>query len=232
MGKDSWQAIPENVADTTRCTRLGSISTIEHMMSALAGLEITDAEIEVSAPELPAMDGSAKPFFDGLSSAGVETLGTSESGDLFSRVYVQDGEAKLAISAGQGHWRYEFHTGEKWPGVQVFETEDVRGVYGSKLSEARTFGFQEELPALLAAGLAKGLDTESALIIGEKGYLNGERFDDEPVRHKLLDAIGDIYLAGVPIRFLNVVAIRTGHTATVQAAKLLREQLAAVPATV
>ncbi len=220
-GVQAWPATPESVTDTRRCTKLGDISTVEHLMSALAAVEITDAEVEVSAPELPAMDGSAAPYYAGLLEAGLEELGESETGELFSRIFVPDGEAKVAISAGTGHWRYEFHTGDRWPGLQVFETKDVVADYGAKIAPARTFGFEEELPMIAAAGLAKGLDETSALVLGQHGYLNEARSLDEPVLHKMLDAIGDLYLAGIPIRFLNVTAARTGHTANVKAAALL-----------
>ena len=223
-GSQIWAATPENVTDTTRCTRLGEISTVEHLMSALGGLEITDVEIEVSEPELPAMDGSSKPFLDGLVEAGFEAIGEADAPRPFSRIFVQDGEAKIAVSAGEGRWRYDYLTGDRWPGTQILEVPDVVAEYES-VALARTFGLEEELPYIKAAGLAKGLDENSALILGKEGYLNQARCEDEPVRHKILDAIGDIYLAGIPIRFLNVVAIRTGHTATVKAAALLKEQI-------
>jgi UDP-3-O-acyl-N-acetylglucosamine deacetylase len=220
-GQDSWRATPDNVSDTRRCTRLGEISTIEHLMSALAGLEITDAEIVVTQPELPAMDGSAKPFWDGLQASGKASLGETEGPDLFNRVFMPMADANIAISTGTGHWSYDFLTGDRWPGEQRFETEDVVSNYGDRIAPARTFGFEEELPMIAAAGLAKGLDENSALVLGKHGYLNAARFPDEPVLHKILDCIGDLYLAGIPIRQLNVSASRTGHTANVAAAALL-----------
>jgi UDP-3-O-acyl-N-acetylglucosamine deacetylase len=95
--------------------------------------------------------------------------------------------------------------------------------FEAEVAPARTFGFERELPQIEAAGLAKGLDRSSALLIGESGYANEARFDDEPARHKLLDAMGDLYLSGVPVRFLNVVAERTGHRMNVLAASKLKE---------
>lgn len=224
FGADTWQANPENVTDTTRCTRLGLISTVEHLMSAFAGAEVTDALVEVDAPELPAMDGSALPYLTALEESGTERIGEAEFPGVYSRVFVQEGDAKIAISAGEGRWRYEFQTPNRWPGEQVLETTDIVKGY-PELAGARTFAFQEELVMIQAAGLGRGLDAESALILGPEGYLNTERCADEPVRHKMLDAVGDIYLAGVPLRFLNVVAIRTGHTATVKAAAELYRQV-------
>lgn len=229
LGNQLWEARPDQVSDTTRCTRLGEIGTIEHLMSALAACEVTDADVEISEPELPALDGSAGPYFRELEACGLEDLGQSELPDIFSRVFVQDGDAKIGISAGTGHWRYEFNTGERWPGSQVYESNEIVRAFVEDLADARTFAFQEELPLVQAAGLGQGLDSESALILGESGYLNAERFDDEPVRHKLVDLIGDLYLAGIPVRLLNVSAVRSGHTLAVRAAAALREQISQVP---
>ncbi len=220
-GPGKWQAVPQNVTDTRLCTRLGDISTIEHLMSALAGAEITDVDIELSTPELPALDGSAKPFLEAILAAGRTSIGKQELLNLFTRIFVQQNDSKLAISRGTGHWKYIFETGERWPGNQEFELSNLPAQYGSEVSGARTFGFEEQIPQLLDAGFAKGLNLDTALVLGETGYKNEALWLDEPARHKLLDAIGDLYLAGVPLRFLNVVADRTGHTANVQAANLL-----------
>lgn len=222
LGSTRLSATPELVKDTTRCTKLGEISTIEHLMSALAGLQITDAEIELSANELPSLDGSAKPYVESMSSKTTE-IGDAELPDLFERVFIQEGDVKIAISNGNGQWRYTFDTGERWPGAQVYETFDVIKDYPEQIAPSRTFGFQEEIPLLVEAGLARGLNLETALVLGQTEYANFALFEDEPARHKLLDLIGDLYLAGVPISCLNVVAERSGHKANVKAANLLRK---------
>lgn len=219
----AWSAVPENVTDTTRCTRLGEISTIEHLMSALCGMELTDVDIELTANELPAMDGSSKPFVEGLAGAGNRVIGERTLRPPYSRLYVHDGEAKVAVAAGEGHWRYEFVTGMRWPGAQVFEVTNLPEGYAESIAPARTFGFEDEVPHLHAMGLARGLDLTSALVLGREGYVNEPRFSDEPARHKLLDAIGDLYLAGVPARFLSVVAERSGHRLHVDLAARLAE---------
>ncbi len=223
LGATRWQAIPENVSDTTRCTRLGDISTIEHLMSAFCGLEVTDAEVELSAAELPALDGSSTPYSQALMAAGFETRGQAEIGQPFSRVFLQDLPVKIAISKGEGQWRYEFRLDDHFPGEQDYDCPDVVASYATQIAPARTFALAEEVPAVLQAGLAKGLDIEKALIIGMEGYKNEPRFPDEPARHKLLDLMGDLYLAGVPARLLNVVAERSGHRTNVEAARMLHE---------
>lgn len=219
----SWDASPENVTDTSRCTRLGSISTIEHLMSALAGLEITDLDVELTAPEMPALGGSARAYVELLRDAPRTVLGQAEIEPPFSRVFLQENDMKLAVSAGNGRWRYEFKTGDRWPHEMVFETENVISEFADQIAPARTFGFLEEIEMIRKAGLARGLDIESALILGPEGYVNEPLYPDEPPRHKLLDAMGDIYLAGVPLRFLNFVGERSGHTANVKAARQLKD---------
>ncbi len=224
-GNDRIQAIPENVTDTKRCTRLGTISTIEHLMSAFAGLEITDAEVELTAPELPGMDGSARPYTSGLKEAGFVEGDERTIPSLYRRVFLHEGECKIAVAKGGGHWRYTYDAGVRWPGVQAFEVQDVSGSYSDQVAPARTFVLSEELSMVQAAGLGKGLDETSALILGPDGYLNEPRFVDEAARHKLLDLMGDLYLAGVPIKFLNVVAEKSGHTTNVMAAAMLKAAL-------
>jgi UDP-3-O-[3-hydroxymyristoyl] N-acetylglucosamine deacetylase len=224
-GSSRWLALAENVSDTTRCTRLGDVSTIEHLMSAVAGLEITDAEIEVEGGEMPALDGSAQGFVEGLLAAGFAPVGEAEVHPPFKRVFLQDEQIKIAIGKGEGHWKYTYDLGERWPGEQTFESLNVVLEYRREVAPARTFALAEEIPAILQMGLAKGLDQDKALVIGIEGYKNDPRFDDEPARHKLLDLVGDLYLSGIPLRFLNVAAERSGHTANVKAAALLRQAI-------
>jgi UDP-3-O-acyl-N-acetylglucosamine deacetylase len=221
FGSERVEAKPENVTDTSLCTRLGSIATVEHIMSALAGCEITDAEIEVSASELPAMDGSAYPFVEVLASSGHVSISEIELEGLFSRVFEHEGDSKIAIGAGSGHWRYEFHSQSRYPYDQVYETHNVVSEYSSQIARARTFGWEDQQDEIAEMGLAKGLCMETCLLLGADGPVNESRFPDEPTRHKLLDAIGDIYLSGIPIRFLNVVCTGSGHKMNVQAAHKL-----------
>lgn len=221
-GKYRVAATPENVSDTTRCTKLGEISTVEHLMSALAGLDITDVEIEVTGPELPGLDGSALIWVQAISAVGVEPIGSKDVRPPFKRIfYREDGGPMIAVAAGVGHWRYEYASGDRWPRQQCFEASDIAAVYATEVAPARTFANEEDVERLRAAGLGQGLNENSALILGASGYLNQERFSDEPARHKLLDLIGDLYLAGLPIRLLDVVAIGSGHRSNVEAAKLL-----------
>jgi len=221
FGASIVAAVPENVTDTSRRTKLGDISTIEHLMSAFAGLEITDAEVEVTAPELPAAGGNASAYVEAMLVAGLEEIGEREMPELFSRVFTQDDSIKIAISKGTGRWSYDYVTGERWPGHMHFASDDVVNDYAIEIAPARTFAFTEEVEPARTHGFGLGLDETSALILGVAGFENKASFEDEPARHKLLDLIGDLYLSGVPLRKLNVNAERSGHQSNVKAAALL-----------
>lgn len=225
-GGSRWKAIPENVTDTTRCTGLGEISTIEHLMSALAGLEITDAEVEVEGVELPAMGGCSLGYVEELKQVGFTSLEPAPHNPIFKRVFFQEHAIKVAVGGGTGHWKFSFDMGDRWPEVQVFETTDVVKDYAAQIAPARTFALEDELPMIAEHGLGKGLDEDSAIILVHPDtYRFPTRFPDEPARHKMLDLMGDIYLAGIPLRLLNVVAERSGHRANVETARRLKEMV-------
>lgn len=224
-GAERTLARPENVTDTTRSTKVGSVGTVEHLMATFAGLEITDAEVELDAPELPGLDGSARRYVEALVAAGFADGDERETPELYRRVFLQQGPASLSIGKGTGHGRYVYDLGKRWPGVQAFEAADAVGAFAAEVAPARTLALIEEVPRLIELGLGKGLDADSAVILGEEGYKNDVRFEDEPARHKLLDLMGDLYLAGVPLRSLNFVGERTGHRAHVKAAGMLRDAL-------
>jgi UDP-3-O-acyl-N-acetylglucosamine deacetylase len=193
-------------------------------MAAFAGLGVTDAVVEVEGGELPALDGCAAEFCKGLGAAGIEKFGEAQVDGPFSRVFHIDGEIEIAISTGTGLWRYEFECGERWPNWQHFEF-CFSDSFETEVAPARTFAFTEEMEAIRANGLGKGLNETSAFLIGEQGYEHQTRFDDEPARHKLLDLIGDLYLSGIPPQLLNVVGQRSGHRTNVAAAQKLRDHV-------
>ena len=220
-------AVPENVVDTQRCTRLQGISTIEHLMSAFCGLEVTDAEVEVEGGELPGLDGSARQYVQRLHEVGFEALGEAQLRQPFSRVFLQDLPVKIGISRGEGHWRYTFGLTDHFPREQTFESADVTADYEPQIAPARTIVTDSEAQAILAHNLplGRGLGEESVVVLEPEGYKYAPRFPDEPARHKLLDLMGDLYLAGVPARFLNVVAEKSGHRTNVEAAARLMAAL-------
>lgn len=216
----------EAVTDTRRCTCLASLATIEHMMSALAGCGITDAVIEPAGAECPGLDGSALPYVQAIQSVGTTAIGHMEVTGPFARIFKKEDEVSVAVAAGAGHWRYTFATDGRWPGEQTSEFLDLPRAYSTEVAPARTFCFDFEVPTLREHGLGQGLDESSALVLGPDGPVNIARFPDEPARHKLLDLIGDLALAGAPVAVLDVVAERSGHTMNVAAAVKLSKTLA------
>ena len=221
---DTLAASPNEVTDTSRCTKLGSVSVVEHLLSALAGMGLTDAEIDLSEPELPALDGAAAEYAEGFESVGSKDIGRIEL-SMFERVFLIEPPIRIAISVGTGHWRFDFECDDRWPHSQSFEALLDPATYRNEIAPARTFAFGEEGEPLRAAGLGKNLDESTALIPGRDGYVNRDRWPDEPARHKILDLIGDLALAGVPPCLLDVVAVRSGHRANVAAAQRLAQHV-------
>lgn len=209
----------DHVVDTQLCTTLSSregvrIGTVEHLMAALAGCEIDNAVIEVNGPEIPIMDGSAAPFVFLIECAGVVELDAPRRVVRIQKaVTVRDGERLASLFPAEGFsivCEIDFTS----PAVsrQRISVDLVNGTFKKELASARTFGFLHEVEELQAAGLARGGSLDNAVVVSGDKVLNegGLRYADEFVRHKALDAIGDLYLAGAPIvgRFLGV---RSGH---------------------
>ncbi|MBA3726104.1 MAG: UDP-3-O-acyl-N-acetylglucosamine deacetylase [Armatimonadetes bacterium] len=220
---ERFPATPDSVTDTTRSTTLGTVRMVEHLMSAFAALGVTDAEVKVEADEMPILDGGSATYLAGLKASGSAPVGWKSALSLFGRVNLQEGPCRIGVSVGTGRWRYEYDREGSFPGPQVFETRIDQKTYAAEVAPARTFAYEEELEWLRRAGLGKGGTEENTLVIGKDGYRTKHLFTDEAPRHKLLDCMGDIALAGIPLRFLNVVAERTGHKMNVEAAARLVE---------
>jgi len=225
-GRGDWiDAVPANVTDTSRCTRLGEISTIEHLMSAFSGLGITDADVEVEGGELPAAGGCSSEYVAAILNAGLADCGEIVVNGPFARVFLQELPAKYAVGTGEGWWRAGYLRDDEFIGRQEFELEYSPERYATDVAVARTFALESELEMAKQYGLGKGLDESSCLVIGEGRFLNPPRFHDEPARHKLLDLIGDLALSGVPIAHLDVVAEFTGHRWNVEVARKLADSV-------
>lgn len=230
FGSEIIPALAENVTDTRRSTSLGPCRTVEHVLSALAGLGVTECLIELEGcGELPALDGSSLDYVKAIRSVGLAEAGQAEAHRLFTRVYALNDHAKVAVSAGGGHWRYVLE-GEngRWPARQEAEVSTL-DLYESEVAPARTWVFEDQVEMARAAGLGLGLDIESCLILGAGGPVNPARSENEAAAHKLLDLIGDLALTGIPLKFLNASAERSGHALHVQAALKVRQELGLVP---
>lgn len=196
----------DNVADTTLSTGLlangASVSTVEHLMAAMAGLGIDNAYVDVSAPEVPIMDGSAGPFVFLIQSAGIEEQNAPKKFIRIKRkVTVEDGDKVASFLPFDG-FKVSFTIDFDHP---VFRDRTAHAdvdfsttSFVKEISRARTFGFMHEIEYLRSKGLARGGSVDNAIVVDEYRILNqdGLRYDDEFVRHKVLDAIGDLYLLG------------------------------------
>lgn len=208
-----------NVVDTRLATTVGNdhgatVSTVEHLMAALAGCEIDNVLIEVDGPEIPIMDGSAEPFVFLIDCAGtVEQDAPRKAIKILKPITVGDDTRSLTIlPSDEFSLDFEIDFASSAIDKQEREFQGVDSNFKADIARARTFGFEHEVDALRDAGLAQGGSLENAVVVSGDKILNedGLRFDDEFVRHKILDCIGDMYLAGGPI-IGQVIASRSGH---------------------
>ena len=195
------------VVDTRMCTVLGSengsrISTVEHLMASLAGCGIDNAVIKLDGPEVPIMDGSSLAFVAMIESAGVlEQNAPRRMLRVLKSVMASDGKASVSLSpADRPKYDVKIEYDDTVVASQSISFEVINGAFCKELAEARTFGFLDEVEALRAHGLARGGSLENAIVVDTKNdcilNVGGLRKKDEFVRHKVLDAIGDLYLAG------------------------------------
>ena len=191
-----------------------TVSTIEHLMAALVMLGVDNAVVEVDGPEMPIMDGSSLPFIRILDRAGVrEQEAARRYIEILAPVDVVDGDKRASLlPAAAFEVAFEIQFPTKAIGRQAIDFPMDEAAFRAELADCRTFGFAHEVEALRAIGLARGGSLENAVVIEGDRVLNpeGMRRPDEPVRHKALDAIGDLYVLGAPVlgRFEGVLA---GH---------------------
>lgn len=213
-------AVPHGVGDTRMASTLekdgAKLSTIEHLMSALAGLGIDNIYVDVDAAELPIMDGSAAPFVFLLQSAGIEEQNAAKKFIRIKKtVRVEEGDKWAELSPYEG-FRLDFsiifnHPAVDQTGRQV-SVDFADNSYIREVARARTFGFMQDIEYMRDHGLALGGSMENAIVMDEYRVLNsdGLRYNDEFVKHKVLDAIGDLYVAGHPI-LGAFSAFKSGH---------------------
>ncbi|MDR3435798.1 MAG: UDP-3-O-acyl-N-acetylglucosamine deacetylase [Telmatospirillum sp.] len=214
-------ALWSNVSDTRLNTSVSgakgaSVHTIEHLMAALAGMGIDNAIIDINGPEVPVMDGSAAPFLFLIECAGiVEQQAPRQAIKILKRVVTKDGDKRAMLTPGRSFsLRVEIDFPMDAIGRQECFLPMNSAAFKAEVSRARTFGFEQEVAAMHAAGLGKGGSLDNAVVIASGGekVLNegGLRYVDEFVRHKTLDAVGDLALAGAPI-LGHFHGVRCGH---------------------
>ncbi len=228
-GGTSILATWDNVVETTLCTTLGNnagvtIATVEHLMAALSGSGIDNAVIEVNGPEVPVMDGSAAPFVFLAECAGtVEQDAPRRFIRVLKAITIGDGDSAATLVPAES-FSIDFDIDFESAAIsrQSISIGMTGETFKNEISRARTFGFLHEVEALRAAGLAKGGSLENAVVVSGDKVINedGLRYTDEFVRHKVLDAVGDLYLAG---GFLlgHYHGVCTGHTSNNQLLRAL-----------
>ncbi len=225
--KADWRS----AIDTPLCTTLENpqgtrVSTVEHLMSALYGCGVDNALVELNGSEVPAVDGSAAPFVFLIECAGLEEQDAPRRAlRILKKVESADPHRSASLEPGEGFSvGFEIQFDSKVVDHQVCRLQIDGETYKRDIARARTFGFLHEIDKLREMGLAKGGSLENAIVVNGSDILNegGLRYEDEFVRHKMLDSIGDLYLAGGPIigHFNGHCA---GHTLTL---RLLRELFA------
>ena len=213
-------ADPREVGDTRMASCLGregaAVSTVEHLMSALAGLGVDNVFVDVDAPELPIMDGSASTFVYLIQQAGiVEQSAAKKFVRILKPIEVHDGDKWAKLEPYEG-FSLEFSIEFRHPAIDRTGTrvkiDFARQSYIDDVARARTFGFMHEVEYLRQNGLAQGGSLDNAIVMDEYRVLNsdGLRYADEFVKHKVLDAIGDLYILGHPL-LAAFTAHKSGH---------------------
>jgi UDP-3-O-[3-hydroxymyristoyl] N-acetylglucosamine deacetylase len=212
-------ALHSNVVESLFCTTIGRdeelrIGTIEHLMAALGGLGIDNVIVEIDGPEVPIMDGSAAPFVFLIECAGtVEQDAPRRVVRVLKPISITDGERSVAISPADGLTiSFELSYDNALIARQSFSFDGENGGFKTEIAQARTYCLEEEVEYLRSLGLAQGGSLENAIVVGDRGILNegGLRHEDEFVRHKVLDCLGDLRLAGAHL-FGHFHGVRSGH---------------------
>lgn len=218
-GRPKVKASPENSGRLPRCTSLtrgeACVQTIEHLMSALFAAGVCNLEVLIDGPELPGMDGSALPFYEAVKEAGVVDQGEPAMQiGIDQPIVLSSGDSSvIAMSNPEGlKVSYTLDYNSPLLGTQYLSILIDEDVFAREIAPARTFVLLDEVERLQAAGLGKGASPSNTLVLGPDGIIDNElRFDDEFVRHKILDLLGDLFLANASIQ-ADIKAIKSGHS--------------------
>lgn len=203
------QARWDRVTDTQLCTVVENehgvrVGTVEHIMAALCALNIDNAILEIDGPEVPIMDGSSALFINAIQETGLSVQDAPRRTIRVLKEIRVEQDGKVAVLSPSDIPTYKGTIDFDHPeiGRQSYELQLLNGNFAHELAEARTFGFQKEVEYLRSIGLARGGSLDNAIVLSDDSVLNpdGLRFEDEFIRHKLLDAVGDLYLAGAPLQ--------------------------------
>lgn len=221
----------EHLVPTELCTAVNGngfqVKTIEHVLAALSGLGVDNVYIDVSAGEIPVMDGSAAPFVQLIRSVGLTSQSRRQPYlKIMAPIEVHDGQKRVRIEpSSTPRITYTIHYNHPMINTQTYTHNCSTDTFEQHIAEARTFGFLHEVQALWARGLGQGGSLENTVVLSESGVLNesGLRFPNEFVRHKVLDLIGDFSLLGMPY-IGHLIAERSGHALHTRLVEQILEQ--------
>ncbi len=223
----------DHVVDSNSATTVGAfgvrVRTIEHLMAAAAALGIDNMLVGIEGPEVPAADGSAKPFVDLLRSAGRVSLAAPRRPITIAGPIRVGTESRWLEVLPAESLRISYTLDNSHPiiGLQAGTFGISEEVFCDELAPARTYGFLRDVPAMRQNGLARGGSLENAIVVGKRSVLNDSlRFPDEFVRHKILDLVGDLFLLGRPLR-AHVVGRNAGHALNYELVAAIQKALAA-----
>jgi len=225
-------AEPDSVVNLIRNTSIGSkkveeakISTIEHLMAAVWGSGIDNLEIEVSGPEIPVIDGSSFPYYQQILKTGLKKQKRKRKiFKIEETIFARAEDSYIVIMPYDG-FKISYTLDYDHPviGSSYFEFEAEKMDFAEEISKARTFGFASEVEKLHEQGLALGGSLDNAVLIEDTKTVNPLRFENEFVRHKILDVIGDMFLNG---RIMgHIIAVKSGHRLHVELAEKIREKM-------
>ncbi|MGB3810512.1 MAG: UDP-3-O-acyl-N-acetylglucosamine deacetylase [Parvibaculum sp.] len=210
-----YDHVGDTMLSTVICNQAGtSVGTVEHLMAALSGLGVDNVFIEINGPEIPVMDGSSQVFVETIEAIGLKPLNASRRAiRILKPVVVEDGLKRAALLPDEGFkLAFEIDFDNPVIGRQTIEADFHDPAFGDEILRARTFGLLKDVEAMWKAGLGLGGSLENTVVVDGDRVLNEEglRFDNEFVRHKVLDAVGDLALAGAPL-IGRYEGLRAGH---------------------
>jgi UDP-3-O-acyl N-acetylglucosamine deacetylase len=223
----------DHVVDSNSATTVGAfgvrVRTIEHLMAAAAALGVDNMIVDIDGPEVPAADGSAKPFMDLLRSGGRVTIPAPRRPIVLSAPIRVGTESRWLEVLPADSLRISYTLDNSHPiiGLQVGTYGITEETFAHELAAARTYGFLRDVPAMRRNGLARGGSLDNAVVVGKRSVLNDTlRYPDEFVRHKILDLVGDLFLLGRPLR-AHVVGRNAGHALNYQLVAAIQKAVAA-----
>lgn len=228
-GAPQVEAIADNVTSTLRATTIEDngikMFTIEHMMSAFNALQVDNCRVIIDAEEPPVADGSSKVFMELIEKAGIVEQGLARQEIVIDRLYRVDDGDKYILALPYDGFRISFTSinPHLLIGIQYGDYEIDKNTYAEEIAGARTIAYEAEIEALRKMGLGLGGTMENVIVYNDEGWMNQLRYPDELVRHKILDLVGDLRLAGITKG--HFVAVKSGHALNTTMAKLLRKEL-------